>query len=89
MPHDDPKGPSTVKSCINPFMCHSLHIPHGTFGEQTRAYTNTHALTPAEGYSPDERDHLLHYVPAEGDDHKQFLYDKEETHRKSESVTEP
>lgn len=57
--------------------------------KQTRAYTSTHARTPAEGYSPDERDHLLHYVPAEGDDHKQFLYDKEETHRKSESVTEP
>lgn len=45
MPHDDPKGPSTVKSCINPFMCHSLHIPHGTFGEQanTRVHKHTRA----------------------------------------------
>lgn len=39
------------------------------------------APTPVEAYSPSEGDHLLHCVPAEGDDHEQFLYDKENTQR--------
>lgn len=76
------KGPSTVKFCINSFMCDS-RTPHRVLlGEQTLAHKYTR--TPVEAYSPDEGDHLLHYVPAEGDDHKQFLYDKE-THRERAS----
>lgn len=64
-------------------MCDNC-TPQGAFGEQTHTYKNT----PVEAYSPSEGDHLLHYVSAEGDNHKQFLYEKE-THGKSESVTEP
>lgn len=89
MPHDHQKGPSTVKFCINSFMCDSC-TPHRVLLVSKHKYTSTHTHThtPVEAYSPDEGDHLLHYVPAEGDDYKQFLYDKE-AHRKSESVTEP
>ncbi len=57
-----------------------------THKHSTPTYTFKH--TPVGVYSPNEGDHLLHYVPAEGDDHKQFLYDKERQ-RKSKSVTEP
>lgn len=85
MAHNDPKGPSTVKFCINSFMCDRC-TPHRVLLVRKHRYTSTH--THIEAYSPNERDYLLHYVSAEGDDHKQFLYDKE-THRKSESVTEP
>ncbi len=62
--------------------------PHRVLLVRKHTHTHTHTNTPVEVYSPDEGDHLLHYVPAEGDDHKQFLYDKE-TQRQSESVTEP
>lgn len=36
-----------------------------------------HRQALVKAYSPSDGDHLLHYVSAEGDDHKQFLYDKE------------
>lgn len=47
-------------------------------------HNRQHAHTRNKAYSPNERDHLLHNVLAEGDDHKQFLYDKE-AHREGTS----
>lgn len=79
MPRDRPKGPLAIKFCINSFT--QQHTTQGTFGEHTHTHkyrhihiqTHTQAHTPVGVYSPNEGDHLLHYVPAEGDDHKQFL----------------
>lgn len=72
-----------LSSSVLTLWCMIAACPTGYFW-----WAQAHTHTPVEAYSPDEGDHLLHNVPAEGDDHKQFLYDKER-HRKSESVTEP
>lgn len=56
-----------------------MFTQHGTFGTWTKAHR------PAEGYSPEKGHHLFYCGPAEGDDYKKFLCDKD-THRE-ESVT--
>lgn len=40
-------------------------------------HANMHKHTLAEAHSPGDGDHLLHYLSVEGDNHPQFLCDKE------------